>query len=122
VQVQLPHFPEYEMTLHIRCPPLTIFSYEENTYTERMQLLHSYRDIPHFQMMNCRKISSYTNIRENAVHYFYIQLFYVFFFFMLSKFCKRKKNTCSLKKATVKFSPWKPLRQRGEQRCSSSGS
>jgi hypothetical protein len=78
-----------EMTLHIRCPPLTIFSYEKNIYTERMQLLHTYREIPHFQMTKCRKISSY--IREDAAYYFYIQLFYVFFFFMLSKFCKRRK-------------------------------
>jgi hypothetical protein len=88
VHVRLPHFPEYEMTLHIRCTLLTIFSHEENTYTEHMQLLHTYREIPYFQMTNCRKISPY--IRENAVHYFYIQLCYVVFFFMLSKFCKRR--------------------------------
>jgi hypothetical protein len=69
--------------------PLTIFSYEESTYTEHMQCMHIYREIPHFQITNCRKISFY--ITENAVYYFYIQLFYVFFFFVLSKFCKRRK-------------------------------
>ena len=48
LQVQLAHFPEYVMTLHILCtPPLTIVSNEENTYTEHIQLFAQLQgDIP----------------------------------------------------------------------------